>query len=254
MSVDIECSIECRGVLCYCSNLSGKTMIFYDRVEAGYFLARYIGDLGFVSRKAIVYGLVAGGVPVAYSLAEKTGLELDIVVVKKITYPWTTEAGFGAVAIDKTCFYDRETAYGYLGLSREDLEKAIDKVHEFVVERTKRLRGSLDYSWLRGYNVIVVDDGVATGYTMLTCIEFLRRQGAIGVYVVSPTGCTSGLELIKDHVDGLFIPNIRSPPYAVADAYMVWYDVSDEEVSGILGEASSKGFYPPKAMREQSLQ
>ncbi len=246
MSSTSICRIARTRNIVYCEDISWRTRVFQNRFDAGVFLARLVKELELVDEKTVVYGLVAGGVPVAYSLVCELGVPLDIVVVKKITFPWTTEAGFGAVTVDGEYVYDGYVAHHYLGYSRETVDKLASRVYKYVLERTKKLRGSIDYPRLDGYRVLVVDDGIATGYTMVACLKFLKRHGVGELVVVSPTGSSDGVDFVSSEADRVAVANIRNPPYAVADAYMEWHDVSDEEVLELLEKAREKGLYPPR--------
>lgn len=222
---DIEVAL---GNMYYCEDYSWRYYVFKDRVEAGVLLARFLsqvlGDPG-----DIVVGLAAGGIPVAYALSGELGLPLDVLVVKKITYPWTTEAGYGAVAPDGLFDFNEEAARS-IGLGRDDVEREASRVYEYVVTRTIKLRGSLDYGNMAGKRVVLVDDGIATGYTMVVAIRFLKRVKASKVTVATPTASLDGAIMVAREADKLLVLNLRTGPfYAVADAYREWHDVSDEE-------------------------
>ncbi len=235
------------GNVVYCENLSWKEKVFKNRFDGGEILAKffrkYFQDI--LKENLAVFALVAGGVPVTFSFTNELRLFFDILVVKKITYPWTTEAGFGAVAPDGTYVYDELVAKSYLGYSREDVKRLADEVREYVVKRSLKLRGSLEYPSLKNYVAAVVDDGIATGYTMVTAIRFLKKKNAKEVIAIAPTASSSGLKIVSKVADKLIVVNVRSSPYAVADAYEEWHDVSDEEVLELLRKASEKKHYPP---------
>ncbi|MET1128224.1 MAG: phosphoribosyltransferase family protein [Thermoproteota archaeon] len=212
----------------YCRNLYNKTRIFRDRVEGGLALSELLKRLSV--GVDLVVGLAAGGIPVAVAVSCTLGVKLDVVAVKKITFPWTTEAGYGAVDPDGRYIYDKHIAHEYLGLTHRDVEQQAAELAEYVRRRTLRLRGSLDYSSFSGARVLIVDDGIATGYTMAAALEFARRRGAAAVYAAAPTASRSGATMVSRHSDGVFVPNLRDEAlYAVADAYIEWHDVSDEE-------------------------
>ena len=226
----------------YCEDTSWKTHVFKNRFEAGEKLALYLLDQG-IGREYIVFGLVAGGVPVAYSVAKTIGSPMDILVVKKITYPWTTEAGFGAVTVDGSYDYDAFAAYMYLRYSDEQVARLAKHVHEYVLARTRRLRKRVEYERLDGRRVVLVDDGIATGYTMVVGVRFLKKLGASSVIAAAPTASSDGAKLVAREADKVVVLNLRHPPYAVADAYEEWHDVSDEEVLEILEQARREKLY-----------
>ncbi|ABM80353.1 phosphoribosyltransferase [Hyperthermus butylicus] len=211
----------------YCSELSWKQPVFRDRIHAGEVLAEFIHAIGV--RTDYVFGLAAGGVPVAATTACKLGVAFDAIVVKKITFPWTSEAGFGAVALDGTLLYDEDVA-GRLGYSKEDVKIIARKLSNYIEERTRRIRGSTNYPSLNGMTVLLVDDGIATGYTMAVGVQFLRKLGASRVIAAAPTGSIDGSLMVSKYTELVAVANLRSGPYfAVADAYLEWHDVSDDE-------------------------
>ena len=228
----------------YVEELSWAAPVFTDRREAGDVLAEAV--LERAGRPDAVFGLAAGGVPVALEVAARTHSCLDVVVVKKITYPWTTEAGFGAVAPDGSYDYSPEGARlaGYT--SREEVEEAARRVHDYVVRRTRLVRGTDSYPRLDGRRVVVVDDGIATGYTMLVAVRFLKRLGASRVYAAAPTASVDGARLVAGEADEVVVVNLRSGPYyAVADAYTEWHDVGDDELVAYVEEAATRNLLCP---------
>ncbi len=217
------------GNIYYCDEYSWRYYVFQDRVEAGVLLAKFL--LQVLSEFFdIVIGLVAGGVPVAYTFSKTLGKPMDILVVKKITYPWTTEAGFGAVAPDGLYEFDRNSAI-LAGLSLEDVERKAREVHNYIITRTLKLRGNLKYDNIEGKRVVLVDDGIATGYTTIVAVKFLKRVKAKEVIVAVPTSSIDGAITTSREASKLIVLNLRTGPfYAVADAYKEWHDVNDEEV------------------------
>ena len=247
LSICGEFKIVEVGNVVYCDNLSWRENVFKDRFDGGKVLAEFLTYTvpNILKRKIAIFALVAGGVPVTYALSKTLKKQFDILVVKKITYPWTTEAGFGAVAPDGTYVYDKFVAENYLGYSEEDVKHLANEVKGYVINRTLRLRGSLEYPDLKDYVVVIVDDGIATGYTMVVATRFLRKKNASKIIVASPTASNTGLRLVSKEADKVVVVNVRSSPYAVADAYLEWHDVSDGEVLGILAEAEKANLYPP---------
>ena len=208
--------------------LRGRVYVFRDRLDAGAKLAEALR--GLVSEGALVLAIPAGGVPVGLTVARRLGLELDVAVVRKVLYPWTTEAGFGAVAWDGSVLLDEGAIRG-AGIPREVVELKVREARRSVEERARRLRGGRPMPRLDGREAILVDDGLATGFTMLAAVEATRRLGASRVVVAAPTASTSAIELLDPHVDLIVALNVRGGPiYAVADAYEEWRDLSEDEV------------------------
>lgn len=219
-------------------SLRNRVWVFKDRRDAGARLAEAFR--GLVSWGALVLAVPAGGVPVAVEVASRLGLELDVAVVRKALYPWTTEAGFGAVAWDGRILLNEE-AVEAAGLTREVVEAKLEEARRSVEERLRKLRGGREPLRVEGREVVLIDDGLATGYTMLAAVEAAKAMGAARVVVASPTASTSAVRLLQPRVDLLVVLNVRGGwLYAVADAYVEWRDLSDDEVAELL-----RGFQEP---------
>jgi predicted phosphoribosyltransferase len=213
--------------------------IFRDRPHAGEILA---GMLTAVAPdNAIVLAVPAGGVPVGREVARRLSLPLDLLVVSKVTLPWDTEAGYGAVAFDGTVRIN-EALRDRLRLSREEVEQGISRTREKVGRRQLLLRGRRPSPDFRGRPVIVVDDGLASGYTMSVGVEALRKSGAGEIIVAVPTGHLDSVERLAREADVIYCANVRGGwRFAVADAYEHWSDVAEEELIEMLAGLLSRG-------------
>lgn len=217
--------------------LRDRSQVFRDRAHAGDVLAGMLS--GFRGSGALVLGIPAGGVPVAARVATTLGLELDVAVVSKILLPWTTEAGYGAVAFDGSTWIDRRAAVR-LGLTDAEVLEGTAKARAKVARRVALLRGgrTLDVD---GRTVILVDDGVAAGSTLRAAIAALRRQNVARLVVAVPTGHGRSLADLVDAVDALYCANVRhGVSFAVADAYQAWRDVAEDEVVEALRTAQAR--------------
>ncbi|HHQ42301.1 MAG TPA: phosphoribosyltransferase [Chromatiales bacterium] len=213
--------------------LRERTHVFADRREAGEVLARMLA--GTVDADAVVVAIPAGGVPVGAALAAALGLPLDVAVVSKITLPWNTEAGYGAVAFDGRVALN-EPLVRMSGLTPAEVEAGIRATREKVERRVRRLRGGEAAPDVAGREVIAVDDGLASGLTMQLAVEALRAAGARRIVVAVPTAHPEALARIARVADAVYCANVRSgPPFAVAEAYRRWYDVPEEEAAALLG-------------------
>ena len=210
----------------------GKHRVFQDRFQAGEVLAEMLCK--FRNTHFLILGIPAGGVPVASVIASRLGLDLDLAVVSKITLPWDTEAGYGAVAFDGTTRLNRMLA-DRLRLDEETIKDGIRKTTQKVNRRNTTLRGEKPFPELSGRSVILVDDGLASGFTMLTAVDAVAKNHATEIFVAVPTGQLRSIERLAGEVNGIFCPNIRSSmAFAVADAYENWTDVSENEVIAVL--------------------
>ncbi|MDH5199535.1 MAG: phosphoribosyltransferase family protein [Candidatus Bathyarchaeota archaeon] len=213
--------------------LRGRVHVFDDRFHAGELLAEKLGRYRERS-DALVLAIPAGGVQVGFVVAERLGVPLDIVVTRKLHVPWNREAGFGAVSWDGLVLLN-EPLVAALGLTRGDIERCVAEETEVIGRRLKRFRDGRPFPALTGRTAIVVDDGLASGFSMLATLKALRRGGVGELVVAVPTAPESALGLVRPHADVVYCLNVRSGPFfAVADAYQVWYDLGDEEVVELL--------------------
>jgi predicted phosphoribosyltransferase len=219
--------------------LRGEIRVFRDREHAGEALANLLQE--YVSGKELVLGIPAGGIPVAAVLARKLSLSLDALAVSKITFPWNTEAGYGAVAWDGTILMNDALVEG-IGLSEQVVKQGVDLALRKVERRNRLLRGSRPLPNLKQRSIILVDDGLATGFTMRTAVEALRKQHTGPLIVAVPTGHGDAVRQLANLVNAVFCPNIREGEFfAVAEAYEIWTDVEEQEVIGLLKEIDFSG-------------
>jgi predicted phosphoribosyltransferase len=208
-------------------DLRDRVRVFRDRQHAGEVLVAMLAANH--QPDAIMLAIPAGGVPVAAAIAERLRIPLDVAVVSKITLPWNTEAGYGAVAFDKTMRLN-EDIVSHVGLTEEQIQQGIDETTKKVLRRVKRFRGDRPFPDLAERRAILVDDGLASGFTMLVAVEALRKASAQQICVAVPTGHSSALSRMAQEVEALYCANVRSGfSFAVADAYEEWTDVLEEE-------------------------
>lgn len=211
--------------------LRNRARVFRDRAHAGEVLAGMLAE--YRSSDALVLGIVAGGVPVAAALARQLGLALAAAVVSKITLPWNTEAGYGAVAFDGTLRLNRE-AIERFGLAAAEVDMGIARTRAKVRERVQRF-GAGRAPALAGRAVILVDDGLASGFTLLTAVAAVRHGRPSRLLVAVPTGHGASVQRVVGEVDALYCANVRTAlAFAVADAYEHWSDVSEDEALALL--------------------
>jgi len=212
--------------------LHERTTVFRDRADGGEILSELLAPLRTV--RPLVLGIPAGGVPVAARVAQKLGCCLDVAVVSKVTVPWNTEAGYGAVAFDGTVRLN-ESLLACLGLSEEQVRQGVERTREKVRRRVELFRGDRPFPDLAGRTVILVDDGLASGFTMQVAVEALRNAGAGRIVAAVPTGHLEAVRKLAEHADQVCCANIRSGwSFAVAAAYRHWRDVSERQAASIL--------------------
>ncbi len=206
--------------------------VFRDREDAGLTLGKMLE--AFRDTDALVLTIPAGGVPVAAKVSEMLSLPLDVAVVSKITLPWNSESGFGAVAEDGTVRLNREMLH-HIKLLPAEVEKGVSETKRKVMRRANFLRGSRPFPDLRKRPVILIDDGLASGITMSVAVLSLKNREAGSIHVAVPTGHVKSVEDIAADVESLYCANIRGGfSFAVADAYDMWTDVPEKEAKRIL--------------------
>jgi predicted phosphoribosyltransferase len=163
-----------------------------------------------------------------------------VAVVSKITLPWNTEAGYGAVAFDGTVKLNKDMLRR-VNLTAEEVKQGIEKTTAKVARRVTKLRGSQPLPDLENRSAILVDDGLASGFTMRVAVEALRNAGAGRIVVAVPTAHRHSAEMIAREVEALYCANIRGGlSYAVASAYRHWSDVAEEEVVKLLEQFKTR--------------
>ena len=217
-------------------SLRDRVHVFDDRLHAGELLAEKLEE--YRGREgAYVLAIPAGGVQVAFVVAKRLNIPLDVVVIRKIHVPWNREAGFGAISWDGIIFLN-EPLVAALGLTKEDIDRCVAEEKEIIRMRLKKFRGGRPFPDLREKTAIIVDDGLASGFSMLTTVKAIERRKPREMVVAIPTAPISAIQLIRPHVDKVVCLNIRSGPFfAVADAYKLWYDLEDEDVMEVLNQA-----------------
>ncbi len=216
---------------------------FRDRTDAGQRLA---GELaGFGGAGTVVLAIPRGGVPVAVEVAVKLECSLDLMLVRKIQIPAEPEAGYGAVAEDGSIILNQRMV-DQLGLDRREIEEQAQNVREEIRRRSRVFREKIKAVPLAGKTAISIDDGLASGYTMLAAIQSARQHRAAKVLVAVPAASISAYELVKPAADELVALVIaRTPWFAVASFYSQWYDLTDRDVFNHLADFERRSKKPP---------
>lgn len=202
--------------------------MFKDRLHAGRELAKKLR--GYRGRDVIVLAIPRGGVPVAYSIALELNAVLDVIVPRKIPIPWNPEAGFGAVTVDGEIVLNKDLV-SRIGLEDDEIKELAGPVIEEIKRRIRIYRGDKKFLDLGGETVIIVDDGLASGYTMLSAIKSVRRETPKELVVAVPVGPLSSVKLIEPLVDDLVCLVVEDAfSFAVASFYDEFPDLSDDEV------------------------
>ncbi|MBN1454697.1 MAG: phosphoribosyltransferase [Methanomicrobia archaeon] len=213
-------------------HLHDKRFVFEDRAHAGRLLAEQLR--AYQGTDTYVMGIPAGGVPVAAVIAEQLQLPLDVLVVRKIHIPWNREAGFGAISWDGTTLFN-EPLLQQLLLTPDEIAQCVEDEKKEIEKRLRLFRGQKPFPDLRNKTVIVVDDGLASGFTMLVALDSVQKQQPKELVVAVPTASLHAIKLVRATADNVVCLNIRTGRlFAVADAYSNWYDLENADVVKIL--------------------
>jgi putative phosphoribosyl transferase len=214
-----------------------RAAVYRDRDDAGRRLAAALA--AYAEPGTVVLAIPNGGVAVAGPVARALGCPLHLMVVRKILFPHTTEAGFGAVSADGTTVID-QTLAERAGLSAAQIETQRQGALKSVTARLARYGARAEPPPLAGRTVILVDDGLASGSTMEAAVRIARSQGPGRIVVAAPTASARAVDRLEPLVDDLVCPHVGTGPiFAVAEAYGRWYDVSEDEVERLLDAFSS---------------
>jgi len=210
---------------------------FANRVEAGKRLTSELKNL--TEKNAIVLAIPRGGVVVGYEIAKALNLPLDVIIPRKIGAPDNPELAIGAMTEDGTIILDKDLV-SYLGVSQDYIGAASEQQKNEIERRLKLYRGNEPYPNLRGKDVIIVDDGIATGSTMKAALASVRNKGARTVIVAVPVGPPSTIEELKKQADKVVC--LYTPEYfqAIGQFYRDFEQTTDEEVIHLLKESKHK--------------
>jgi len=203
--------------------------LFADRRDAGRELAAALeAERG---ADTVVVGLARGGVEVAAEVARVLGAPLDAVAVRKVGHPWQPEYGIGAVTPGGGVYLR-----GPDGLSDEELAAVVEETQAKAAALDERLHAEHPALDLGGKTALLVDDGLATGATMIAALRWARAAGAARVVAALPVAAAASLATIRAESDGVVCPHALEAFLAVGFWYESFAQASDEEVIRFLAE------------------
>ncbi len=203
--------------------------MFKDREEAGKKLALALDS--YEGQGVLVLAIPRGGVEVGYQVAKRLQAEFSILVARKLPYPANPEAGFGALAEDGSAIILKESSWV---LTEEEIGNIVREQAEEIRRRVEVLRKGKSLPEISRRTVILVDDGLAMGSTMRAAVKLCRKRNAKKIIVAVPVAggrVAAEMDQIADEVVVLEVPESF---YAVAQVYLNWYDVPDDEVIEIM--------------------
>lgn len=209
---------------------------FSDRKDAGKQLASALTDFSF--KEGMVLAIPRGGVVVGYEIASALNFKLDVIVPRKIGAPDNPELAIGAVTEDGTMILD-DSLIMYLGVSNDYIYQESERQKQEIRRRQNFYRQGVSEPEIKDKNVIVVDDGIATGYTMKAALASVRNRGAATLTVAIPVGPPSTIKELKYQADNIVC--LYTPEYfqAIGQFYSDFSQTTDEEVIELLKKQKS---------------
>jgi putative phosphoribosyl transferase len=217
--------------------MNQSDLVFRDRQEAGVLLADKLRQAASArDAECWVLALPRGGVPVGYEIARALHLPLALFLVRKLGMPQQEELAFGAIASGGHVVIDRPLC-DRSGLSAREINAVIQRERVELLRRERRYGASVSVAELAGGKVILVDDGIATGNTMLAAVQALRRYGVSALTVAVPVLPIDAADKLLPFIDALVYLNQPEPFMAVGRWYQDFRQVSDDEVIALLTQA-----------------
>ncbi|HZJ59051.1 MAG TPA: phosphoribosyltransferase family protein [Chitinophagaceae bacterium] len=196
--------------------------MFFDRIHAGELLAaelkKYKNDPG------VVLAVPRGGVPIAYMVAKKLDWPLDLLLTKKIGHPLNGEYAIGSVSLTDRLITPHE------GVSQTYIDRETEKIRLRLREMYKKFMGDKEPVSIKNKTVIVIDDGMATGNTLMSTINMLRQGGPDKIIVAVPVASSSAYQKISNVVDEIICLLVPEYFAGVGAFYENFEQVTDDEV------------------------
>lgn len=213
---------------------------FRDRVDAGTRLSERLTS--YRGQHALVLGIPRGGVPVAAVVARALDAELDVMVARKLRSPISAELAIGAVTADGGRFVN-DAMLRDLGVSEAYLDRVTKTEQAESARRETRFRGGAAAPAIAGRTVILVDDGLATGATMVAAARAVRTHGPARLIIAVPVGSREACALLRAEADEVVCLATPEPFWAVGIHYQNFGQTDDSEVEQLLREARQTSPY-----------
>lgn len=212
-------------------------MLFHDRRDAGRRLGHALQN---ARGSAYVLGIPRGGVVVAAEVADLLAAPLDVIVPRKLRAPENPELAIGAVAHDGTIYID-PSLEGMFGADATYLKEEVRRQQEEILRRMLVYRGTQAYPDLTKFTACVVDDGIATGSTMIAAIRAVRRMNCAKIIAAVPVAPSDGVQRLQEEADEVVCLHVPIVFYAVGQFYEDFAQTTDEEVVALLRRGRGGG-------------
>jgi predicted phosphoribosyltransferase len=203
--------------------------MYRNRADAATLLAEKLEQ--YRGTHTIVLAIPRGGISVGFVIAKLLHLPLEITMAKKIGHPDNPEYAIGAVSLDDTSV-DEMAPLPYI-------RKETNRLRKEMSARQQQLMGRRALTPLEGMNVILVDDGIATGRTLKACVKSIRRQHPARLIIAAPVASAQSAHELRTMADEFVCPLVSSDFYAVGQFYDHFDEVTDDEVKALLAQAAN---------------
>jgi len=202
--------------------------VFENRYDAGQQLATWLAE--YRNRSAVVLAIPNGGVLIGLGVALALNADFNIIISRKIPLPLSPEGGFGAVTDDGTTILNEDLVKRF-NLSQQQINYQVSQVRTAIRQRSLLYHGKKPPSLVKGKTVLIVDDGLASGYTMMAAVESIRYRQPQEIIVAVPVASAAALPKVEK-VANKVIACVAGfgPEFYVSDFYRYWHEPSDEEV------------------------
>jgi putative phosphoribosyl transferase len=208
-------------------------MYFIDRYDAAIQLAEHLEK--YKNDEGVILAVPRGGVPIGYYLAKHLNFALDLLMTKKLGHPLNEEYAIGAVGLEDSIIEEWDN------IPSEYLEKQTASIREHLKQRYRKFMNRDEPADIKDKTVIVVDDGIATGRTILATLKMLRSKRPRKLVVAVPVASLQAAERIKQEVDDFICLYTPSPFYGVGRFYEDFSETNDEQVTELLKELNARG-------------
>ncbi|MBI6871448.1 phosphoribosyltransferase [Clostridium aciditolerans] len=211
--------------------------MFLNRYDAGEKLAEKLEK--FKAEDVVVLAIPRGGVETAYNTIKKFNFKWDLITPRKIGAPHNEEVAIGAVSMDGTYVLD-EKIVQYFNIPDEYIKKQVASELIEIKRRLREYRGDEDPPDVKNKVVIVIDDGIATGFTLLAAIESIKKLQARKIIIAVPVAPSETVERFSKIVDEVICLLIPSEFYAVGMHYESFPQVTDKELFSVMDKLKNK--------------
>lgn len=204
--------------------------MFHDRIEAGLLLVKKLRK--YKDENCVILGIPRGGIPVAYTVATELDLPLDIILSRKIGHPMNKEYAIGAASLNE--YFIEDEKY----VSDKYIEEEVQAVQKKLNEMKLKFKGDKEDITIKGKTVIIIDDGIATGNTLLAAVRLLRKNNPDKIIVAVPVASNSAVEKISKEADEVITIIVPYDFHGVGQFYESFETISDDEVTEYLNKVN----------------